>query len=277
MTTDLHCHTTASDGTLSPTQLVEAAQHKGLDGIGVTDHDTVEGLREATAAGASMGIAIVPGIELSTKHEGRSVHILGFFVDANVAGLREALDGLRLERLDRARRMVGRLNELGYTITMDDVTAQARGAIIARPHVARALVAKGLVETLVDAFSPALIGDGGRAEVPRTVMSPAEGLDLIRRAGAAPVLAHPGVAHHAGATDPVPEALIADLAGRGLVGLEVDHPEHSEEIRERLRSIGERLGLLSTGGSDYHGPGGRPLGTCTTGADVIDELRRRAG
>lgn len=275
MLIDLHCHTTASDGTLSPVELIELAAQRGVDVIAVTDHDTVAGVAEAAEAGLHAGIRVVAGIELSTRAE-RSCHVLGYFVDPASPALSETLVELREERMDRMRRMVSRLCELGYELTIDEVLAQAHGAIVARPHVARALVERGYIARVSDAFTAALIADGGRADVPRRQPSPAAGIELIRAAGGVAVLAHPGLAHHLGTHDPVSTALIEELVGSGLAGIEVDHPDHPPDVRDRLRALADRLGLVATGGSDFHGETGRILAACVTRAEALSALEERA-
>lgn len=275
MLIDLHCHTTASDGTLTPTGLVELAAGAGVDVIAVTDHDTVSGVAEAAGAGRA-GVRVVAGIELSARTAGRSVHVLGYFIDPSDGLLQRAIDRMRSEREVRMRRMVERLRELGYEITLDEVIAQARGAIVARPHLARALVARGYVRSIRDAFTPELIGDGGRAEVARSWPSPLEALDLIGAAGGVAVLAHPGLLHHLGTHDPVPEAMIAELTRSGLAGLEVDHPDHDPAMRDHLRSLAHRLDLVCTGGSDFHGETERLPGACLTSTEAFAALEARA-
>lgn len=274
MKIDLHCHTTASDGVLTPAELVALAAGSGVDVIGVTDHDTVAGVGEAVAAG---GVRVVAGIELSSRHEDRAVHVLGYFLDPESPALLHALDETANERLGRAKRMVERLCELGYDLTLDDVLSHAQGAIVARPHVARALVSRGHVASVRDAFTQDFIADGGRADVPRRQLSPQEAIALIGSAGGVAVLAHPGLLHHLGTFQPLHESFISSLHEAGLAGLEVDHPDHPPEVRDRLRSLAQRLGLVTTGGSDFHGESGRPIGDCTTGAEDFAELEALAG
>lgn len=274
MRIDLHTHTTASDGVLTPTELVELAAGRKIDVIGITDHDTVMGLPEAAAAAERFGVRVVAGIEFSAQHDDRVVHVLGYFVDADDEGLLRTLDEMQAERLDRVKRMVARLNELGYELTLDEVLAQATGAIVARPHVARAMVARGYVSSVGDAFTPELIANGGRADVPRRQLTPSESIDAIRAAGGVPVIAHPGLAHHLGTHDPMPDELIEQLASAGLAGLEVDHPDHDPLTRERLRALADRLGLVATGGSDFHGETDRPIAFCTTTLDALERLER---
>lgn len=276
MRIDLHCHTTASDGMLAPTELVSLAKRSAIDVIGVTDHDTVEGVDEAVRAGVGAGVRVVAGIELSTRTDERSVHVLGYFLDPSAPALAELGDRMRAERLDRMERMVRRLNELGYELTTQEVMAQAKGTIVARPHVARALVARGYIDSVRDAFSPELIADGGLADVPRRQPSPADAIEVIAAAGGVAVIAHPGLRHHLGTHDPVSEQLIAQLARGGLAGLEVEHPDHDAPAKDWLRSLARRLGLVCTGGSDFHGETERRLGAGLTNAESFAELEARA-
>lgn len=250
---DLHCHTTASDGTVSPTELVRHAAERGVDVIAITDHDTVAGVAEGLRTAGEVGVRVIPGIELSTRHDSRDVHILGYFIDHTNGELLTTLDGMRSQRLQRAQQMVARLRDLGYGVTMDDVREHAGGDVLARPHVARALVAKGIVPSVRAAFAPEFIGDGGRAYVSRAAPSSVEAIDVIRRAGGVAVVAHPGVGHHEGEVKPMSPEAIGELAAGGLVGLEVDHPDHPSLVRDRLNAIAHEYGLVVTGGSDWHG------------------------
>jgi 3',5'-nucleoside bisphosphate phosphatase len=274
---DLHCHTTASDGLCSPSELVAAAAARELDVIAVTDHDTIEGVKEAMEAGAASSVRVVAGIELSTRMLDRGAHILGYFLETSHGGLLDALARMRRDRDERGRRMVERLQALGYELTFDDVLEQAGGGVVARPHIARALVSRGYVPTVRDAFTAELIADGGRAYVGRPEITPVEAVELIRSAGGAAVIAHPSVAHHAGDTDPVPERLVEELRSSGLAGLEVDHPDQAPLIRDRLQELAARLDLVPTGGSDYHGEKGRRIGICTTTPESFEVLEARAG
>jgi predicted metal-dependent phosphoesterase TrpH len=272
MRIDLHTHTTASDGVLTPTELVEQASQREVDVIAVTDHDTVTGVAEATEAGERLGVRVVAGIELSARYDDRAVHVLGYFLDPGHETLRRRLDEMQAERLDRVHRMVARLNDLGFELTVDDVLAQAKGAVVARPHVARALVDRGHIGSVRDAFTPELIADGGRADVPRKQLAPHDAVALIGTAGGVAVIAHPGLAHHLGTHNPLPESLIAELRDNGLAGLEVDHPDHPPLVRDALRKLAADLGLVATGGSDFHGETGRPIADCTTSDDMFERL-----
>jgi len=276
MRIDLHTHTTSSDGVLTPTELAELASQRGVDVLAVTDHDTVTGVGEAFAAGERLGVRIVAGIELSARHSDRAVHILGYFLDAADGALLRRLDDMQADRLERLQRMVRRLNDLGFELTTDDVLAQAKGAVVARPHVARALVARGSIASVRDAFTPELIADGGRADVPRRQLSPHEAVALIGSARGVAVVAHPGLSHHLGTHEPIPDSLLRDLRDNGLAGLEVDHPDHSPLVREGLRKLAADLGLITTGGSDFHGETGRPIADCTTAEEMFVRLEALA-
>jgi predicted metal-dependent phosphoesterase TrpH len=273
---DLHCHTSASDGMLSPRELVERAKADGADVIAVTDHDTVNGIPEAVRHGNEVGVRVVPGIELSC-YEGRSVHMLGYFIDPASRSLLQELDLSKEERVTRARRMVERLNELGYELTFDEVREQAEGDVLARPHVARALVARGYIAEVRDAFTPELIGDGGMADVIKRSPTPKDGIALIRSAGGVAVIAHAAVGHHEGPERSVPVALLEELAAEGLAGIEVYHPDHPEFIRRELGDLAQRLELIAIGGSDFHGDAEHRVGNCTTSVDALEALEAAAG
>jgi hypothetical protein len=274
---DLHCHTTASDGTLSPQDLVARALRDTVDVIAVTDHDTTDGIAAAVAAGDELGVRVVGGIEVSARTPDRNVHVLGYFIDPTSLELRAALRRLHESREERARRIVRRLNDLGYPITTADVEAQAGGRVIARPHIARALVARGLVSSVKEAFAPQLLADGGRADVPKETLTPVEAVRLIRTAHGAPVIAHAAVGHHDGEARGVPVDLIDELCDAGLAGIEVDHPDHPPLICERMRALAADRGLIVTGGSDFHGDAGHVLGRYSTSPEMLERLEADAG
>ena len=273
---DLHVHTTRSDGTFAPARVVALARERGLAGVAVTDHDTTDGIEEAAAAGAAAGVEVIPGVELSAELDGGSVHVLGYFIDPADPGLREEFRRLRDGRERRGELMVERLRELGYPISIERVREIAGAAPIVRPHVARAMVEAGIVSSEEEAFTERFIADGGRAYVPKHALHPLDALDLIRRAGGACVLAHPGMW---GGQAPLPEELIEQMAERGMAGLEVDHPDHTPEQRERYRQLARALGLVATAASDCHGDRYDPvrLGCLATDPEVLAALRERAG
>lgn len=261
---------------MEPAELARHAAERGVDVVAVTDHDTVGGVASAASVGAQVGVEVVAGIELSTRHDGRELHVLGYFVDTGNDRLRSAIERMRKQRLQRARAIVDLLQELGYSITMADIEAQAGGDVIARPHIARALVAHGYVGSVRGAFTEEFIGDGGRAFVAREALTSAESIELIRSAGGVAVLAHPGVSHHEGETSVLEDRIVSELAQAGLAGLEVDHPDHPPLIRDRLRVIADEYGLVTTGGSDWHGLPEHTLGGWTTSEESFRRLRALA-
>ena len=265
MIADLHVHSTASDGTLSPSELVTRAVARGVRVLAITDHDSVEGLPEGALTAAAAGIRFVPGVELSSVHEGSDVHVLGYFVDARDPQLRAHLEDLRAARRRRAEGIVTALQEAGYAVTIDEVLALSDGGAVGRSHVARALVAGGHAEDVTDAFSR-LLGRGRPFYVPKDVRSPADAISVIRDAGGIPVLAHPGVTGI--------DAIVPDLVAAGLEGIEAYHAEHTPEQRERYAALAEELGLLVTGGSDFHGPQAPnpELGTVELPPGAVDRL-----
>lgn len=273
MRIDLHTHSTASDGTDSPSELVRAAAGAGLDVVALTDHDTVAGHAEAAAALPS-GLTLVTGCEFSCRYAGISLHLLGYFFDPVEPVLAAERELLRDDRVPRARAMTERLRELGVDIEFDRVRELAGpDGTIGRPHVATAMVEAGVVPTVSDAFTAEWIGDGGRAHVGKHELDAAEAIRLIRAAGGVTVFAHP-MAVKRGRT--VPECSIAELAAAGLDGIEVDHLDHDAPTRARLRGLAAELGLLATGSSDYHGSRKTVgLGEHTTAPDVYAEIAAR--
>ncbi|MEV4056266.1 PHP domain-containing protein [Amycolatopsis sp. NPDC049688] len=266
MTIDLHAHSTASDGTTPPAELPRLAAEAGLTVLALTDHDTFAGLAEATAAA---DIELVPGVEISCRLDDFEVHLLGLFVDPGYEPLAGELELIRTDRERRAVRMVERCRELGAPISLSQVRGIAAGAPLGRPHIAAALAAVGIT----DAFTPEWIADGGRADVPKHVLSTVDAVALVRAAGGVAVLAHPRSVKRRAA---VSDAQLGALAEAGLAGIEVDHPEQPPEVRDRLREVAAGLGLLATGSSDFHGDR-KPvrLGECTTAPEVLAALRAR--
>jgi predicted metal-dependent phosphoesterase TrpH len=267
---DLHTHTTASDGTLGPRQLVQLAARHGVRVLAITDHDSTEALAEAGAEAERLGVTLVPGIEINCEAEGAEVHVLGYFVDAEAGWFQEFLREQRAERRARIFRMAARLTELGLPVDPAEVLALAGDGAAGRPHVAQVMVRRGYVATVREAFERFLRA-GGPAWVPRHRLSPADAVAVIRRAGGVAVLAHPGLADR--------DALIPPLVAAGLEGLEVYYPEHSPSQTEHYLDLCRRLALLATGGSDFHGPAS---GSHTTPGmpevpwEAWEALRRRA-
>jgi hypothetical protein len=271
---DLHTHSDRSDGTFAPAEVVRRAAELGLEVVALTDHDTTEGLAEALAAGVELGVEVVPGVEFSAELDGTSVHVLGYWMDVEDASLQAELRRLRDDRFRRGERMVDKLRELGFEISFERVREIAAGGNIVRPHVAQAMVEAGIVETEEEAFER-WIGDGRPAHVGKHALDPVDAVGLIRSAGGLCVLAHPGMW---GDQTQVPGELIERMAAAGMVGLEVDHTDHTPEQREGYRSLARRLGLVPTGGSDCHGTRYDPvrLGTALCEADAFAELRALA-
>jgi 3',5'-nucleoside bisphosphate phosphatase len=264
---DLHAHTTASDGAATPTALVETAHRIGLAAIAVTDHDTVGGVREATAAGERAGLRVVPGVELSAVDASGETHLLGLHL-ADLDTLDARLAELREMRRTRAERIVQRLNALGVRVTMQDVLEQAAGGAIGRPHVARVLVANGWAPDVRTAFDRYLAANRP-GYVPKDRLSLADAIAIVHRAGGVAVLAHPG----ASATVERLKALVA----LGLDGVEVRHPSHDDAEVGRILALTERLGLLPSGGSDWHGQpeGSRALGVMRVPAAWLERQDAR--
>jgi 3',5'-nucleoside bisphosphate phosphatase len=271
---DLHAHTSESDGTLSPTEVVRLALERDLDTVAITDHDTTSGLDEAATAADEAGVALVPGIEFSAEYEGASLHVLAYWVDPQDEALRVELQRLNDSRFRRGELMVQKLQDLGYPVEFERVREIAGGGLIARPHVAQAMVEAGIVGSESEAFER-FISDDGPAYVPKHALHPMEALGLIRDAGGVCVLAHPGMWKGSGA---VPDELIEQMASGGMVGLEVDHPDHGDEQRVHYRAMAERLDLVPTGASDCHGARyDYRMGSESTDAERYAELKRRAG
>ncbi|MHB1652740.1 MAG: PHP domain-containing protein [Desulfitobacteriaceae bacterium] len=264
---DLHCHTTASDGLLTPREVVRLAAHIGLLAVGITDHDTLSGWSEAEEIGVEVGVEVLRGIELNTDWHGTEVHILGYELNADSSYLRGCLEELRAARERRMLDIIARLMALGIRIQAEQVRKLATGEAIGRPHVAQALVDSGYAFSIRDAFDR-YIGQGAPAYVPRYKITPEEGIRLIREAKGVAVLAHPGVHQLEGG--------IPAWVENGLQGLEVSHSEHGPEEERRYREIAQRFELLMTGGSDFHGEGRKPgveLGGWGVPIDVVDRIR----
>ncbi|GHD90428.1 PHP domain-containing protein [Streptomyces naganishii] len=273
MRIDLHTHSTASDGTDTPAELVRAAAAAGLDAVALTDHDTTRGHAEAIAA-LPAGLTLVTGAELSCRIDGISMHMLAYLFDPDEPDLLAERELVRDDRVPRAKGMVARLNELGVPVTWEQVARIAGDGSVGRPHVASALVELGVVPTVNDAFTEQWLADGGRAYVPKHETDPFEAIRLVKGAGGVCVFAHPAAAKR-GRT--VPESRIAEMAAAGLDGIEVDHMDHDADARAYLRGLAGELGLLVTGSSDYHGSRKTvSLGEFTTDPEVYGEITRRA-
>ncbi|HEM62022.1 MAG TPA: PHP domain-containing protein [Chloroflexi bacterium] len=263
---DLHVHTTASDGVLEPGEIVEVANKKGLAAVAITDHDTTDGVDEALEAAQGTGLEVIPGIELSAEHNGREVHILGYYLDHENEALQEKLDVLHRSRRERASKMVDRLAGLGVRVSWERVAAIAgHTSAFGRPHVAQALCEAGFVGSVDEAFDR-YIGYRGPAYVARFKLTAEEALQIIADAQGVPVLAHPWRQ----------EDVIPTLAAKGLVGLEVYYPRYSSEERQMLARLARQHGLVPTGGTDFHGYGEEAmevLGEVPVPQDSVERLR----
>ncbi len=277
MAIDLHTHSSASDGTDSPTELIRRAAAAGLSAVALTDHDTLSGLGEARAAASQAGIRLIPGTELSVNHDGLKLHMLVHFLEPENGPLQDRLAELRAGRLERNGKIIAKLQELGYEIDDTDVDAQAGGETVGRPHIADALVAKGFVSTRAEAFD-GLLSDGGAAYVERPRLTATKAISLAGASGAVTTVAHPYTIDRNAETFP---ALFAELHDLGLSGLEAYYPEHSKDLQEHLATLAKDLGLVATGGSDYHGTGkpglelGSGFGDLLVPDTVLTELEEK--
>lgn len=266
---DLHVHTTASDGVSRPGEIVAAAITLGITALAITDHDSVEGIDEAVTEASGTGLEVIPGVELSANYAGRDLHILGYFIDHRDGALAARLEQLREARVARAREMVDAMSDAGHAVTFEGVLRKSNGGAVGRSHIARALVDAGDVENVEDAFVR-LIGRGGPFFVDKPLLPTEEAIALIRSVGGVPVLAHPNIS---GADD-----VISMLAAQGLLGLEAYHAEHDHQRQVRYAQIAEHLGLVATGGSDFHGAHakGGTLGCVDAPPSCVEDLRRLA-
>jgi len=268
---DLHSHTTASDGSLSPPALLDAAAAAGLTVLAITDHDTTAGYLEARRALASRPLELVAGVEITAVQDGRDVHVLGYFVDPSSARFVEFLERQRTDRRRRVLAMSDRLHSLGYAIEAKPILdAAERGRSVGRPQIADALVAAGHVRSRDEAFQR-FLEHGGPAFVPRRGASPGDVVRIIHEAGGLASLAHPGLNGR--------DHLIDRLASEGLDAIEARHPDHDAPTEERYRQTAARLGMLVSGGSDFHGNGAHrvpALGTVTLPHEDYARLRERA-
>lgn len=245
---DLHIHSTASDGSLTSQQLVERAAKVGLEIIAITDHDTVAGVEPALAAARSYPrLTVIPGVEINTDVPHGEVHILGYFIDYHHPELVRSLETLRRSREDRAQRMIAKLGELGVHIEWQRVRELAGGESVGRPHVAQAMLEKGYIANLKEAFDK-YIGRDGPAYVERHKLSSDEAVALVAKASGLPVLAHPAD------IEDLP-AMVLRLRTQGLVGIEAYYAGYGTGTVSRLVQLAKKHGLIATGGSDYHGPG----------------------
>lgn len=240
---DLHMHTTYSDGIYTPFQIVKKAKEAGISTISITDHDSVNGIEGAIMFGNEIGVDVIPGLEISTDIEDQEVHILGYFIDHTSEELRKYLSFFRDERLERARRMVKKINKLNIDLSIDEVLSRAKNSAVGRPHIAIALVELGYCRSYYEAFEKYL-GDDRPAYERKIHVSPRSALKLIKDAGGLSFIAHPGK---------IKESILQSLINFGVDGIEAVHPSHSGDDVKFYRGIVEQYWLLESGGSDYHG------------------------
>jgi len=270
MFADLHVHTNASDGKNSPAEVVRLAALAGLRAVAITDHDTMAGVNAAQETAATAGIEVLAGVELSTDYDGVETHILGYYANPAEPVFQGYLKAFKDARAARAQEMVGKLRALGLNISLENVLAQAGPASVGRPHVARALMAAGQINSVAEAFDR-YIGFGKAAYVSRLKYRPEEIIKVVIQAGGVPVLAHPGIS--------CKDELLLDLVKAGLQGVEVAHPEHTKEMEHHYRELCGSYGLIATGGSDFHGAGVArhgALGQAVCPYETVIRLREQA-
>ncbi len=264
MNIDLHCHTTASDGILPPRDLVRKAHRQGLMLLSITDHDTTRGVEEALDEGRAVGLRVIPGVEVTAYVGDLEIHILGHFVDPSDATFTAFLERSQAARIERLRNMIARLGELGIHVDLEEVFTVGAEGSVGRPHLAQVLVRRGYVRDIPEAFDRYL-KQGASAFVERPHLPAEEAIERIKEAGGFPTLAHPGLYNG--------DEVVKVLAGKGLVGLEVYHPDHTPSQMAHYRRLSRELGLLATGGSDYHGYSG--LHSKELGVSYLREGDRR--
>jgi predicted metal-dependent phosphoesterase TrpH len=248
---DLHCHSTASDGTLSPSDVVQLAARNGLSAIALTDHDTIGGVAEAASEAKKVGVDFLPGIEISAEYPSPgTMHILGYGIDPQSSTLKDLTTQLISGRDNRNPRIVAKLNELGVTVSMAEWEAEAKGAVLGRPQLAAILHRKGYVSSIKQAFDKYL-GQGAPGYFDKERLTPRRAFEMIRESGGLPVLAHPTQLRTE--NDAQLERVIKDLLDLGLAGIEVIHSDHDAGWVEKCTKFADRYNLLKTGGSDFHG------------------------
>lgn len=279
MSIDLHLHTTASDGTDTPRDVVALAKQLGLTAIAITDHDTVSGVEEACQAGAACGLEVVPGIELSAEFAGQEIHVLGYFIETQNPGLQAAMAQLQQARITRNQRMVETLERDGFPISFSALQCRYPCAVLGRAHIGSWLVERGVCQSVKEAFSRYL-GRNSPYYVPRQYLTITQAAQLILQAGGLPVLAHPMLYHY---DLPTLRELFERIAEARFVGAEVYYSTYSVAETQTVAKLVEEFHLLATGGSDYHGSRkpeihlGTGKGTLAVPASVLDALKQRRG
>ncbi|TDX53301.1 PHP domain-containing protein [Orenia marismortui] len=265
---DLHLHTTASDGSFTPKQLLTKAKELGFSAIAITDHDTIDGIAEGIELAEKLDIELVPGIEMNTDYENTEIHVLGYYIDYKDQKFIDKLASLKEARYNRIKRIVGKLNDLGLVIDFEEVKKNADGGALGRPHVAQIMLDKGYVEEWSEAFDK-YIAKGAPAYVERKKLTPQEAIQLIKEFGGIPVVAHPVLIER--------DELLEQLIEWGVEGIEVYHTEQDEEDSKRYLEFAQKNGLLITGGSDCHGPrrkGEVLIGKIKASYDILESLRQ---
>lgn len=274
---DLHVHSTKSDGSLSPSDLVLEAKKKRLKAFALTDHDTVDGIDEAMAASEGSGVTVIPGIELSTEYEGKDIHIVGLLIDKEQPAFRDKIQEFVDSRILRNQKMCLKLTEAGCPLTYEELVGEFPGSVITRAHYAQILLKKGYTKSLKEAFER-YIGDRGPCFIPREKITPEDGVKLILSAKGIPVLAHP---LQYGMGDERLQRLIDRLKEAGLQAMEAIYCTHTPSEEAKMRSLAKKNDLLLSGGSDFHGnakPGlemGTGYGKLYVSAEILDELMKR--
>ena len=273
MSADLHIHTTYSDGSFTPAEIVDKAIEKGFNTIAISDHDTLDGIKPAIDYAADKDIEVIPAIEFSTFRGKAEIHVLGYFIDFDDEKLKDKVRKIYDARKLRAEKMVELLNKEGVETTFSEVREIAGDDYIGRPHIAQTMVKKGYIDEMGDAFTEKYIGNGGRAYVKKYKISPEEAIELILESGGIPVLAHPIFINHG---KPLREDEIKKLKDNGLLGVEVYHSKHTAEDAKYYKNIAEKLELLITGGSDFHGENspGVHLGDIRLEDKYVEKLKK---
>ena len=272
-TIDLHTHSTFSDGTFTPLQLVKYAEEKGLKAFALTDHDTTEGVKEAKSI--ETNVEVISGVEISTRYDKKEIHIVGLYVNENDADLNKQLKYYREKRVTRNFEILEKLNSLGVNITIDDVKESCTGDLISRAHIAKALVSKGFVGSYTEAFDRYL-GDNKCAYVPRETLNYEESMELITKAGGVPVLAHPLLYKM---SDTNLENMMVKLRQKGLKAVEVYYSTHSNSDTQHIMAMANRVGLIYSGGSDFHGATkpkidmGTGMGKLAVPYEILEKIR----